>query len=84
MENSKLGAQKWVMAIYLLVTSIKGISSRKLAKDLGITQKTAWHMTHRIREAFNTSDTGLLGGVIEVDEIYEVKKKQAREQETNT
>ena len=44
MEGSKLGFQKWAMAIYLMMTGIKGTSSMKLHRDLGITQKTAWHL----------------------------------------
>ena len=49
MAKSKLGYQTWVLAIYLLTTGIKGTSSIKLHRDLGITQKTAWHLAHRIR-----------------------------------
>ena len=70
MESSKLGLQKWVMAIYAVVTNLKGLSSRKLARDLGITQKSAWHMMHRIREAFAAGDRELLAGTVEVDEAY--------------
>ena len=53
MENSKLGHQVWAIAIYLFSTGIKGVSSMKLHRDLGITQKTAWHLAHRIREVWN-------------------------------
>ncbi len=56
MEGSKLGFQIWAMAIYLMMTGIKGTSSMKLHRDLGITQKTAWHLAHRIRETW--SDPG--------------------------
>ena len=52
MHASKLGYVKWALAIYLVVSSPKGISSTNLAKQLGITQKAAWHMGHRIREAW--------------------------------
>ena len=53
MHNSRLGLQVWAVAIYLLVTNLKGVSSRKLHRDLGVTQKTAWHLAHRIRETWN-------------------------------
>ena len=52
MQDSKLGAQKWVIATYLLSTGIKGTASMKLHRDLGITQKSAWHLAHRIRESW--------------------------------
>ena len=49
MHGSNIGYQKWAMAIYLMTTGIKGVSSMKLHRDLGITQKSAWYMAHRIR-----------------------------------
>lgn len=69
MQGSNLGAQVWVVATYLLSTGIKGTSSMKLHRDLGITQKTAWHLAHRIRETWNER-TGAFAGPIEVDETY--------------
>ena len=69
MQNSNLGAQVWVLASYLLSTGIKGTSSMKLHRDLGITQKSAWHLAHRIRESW-TKDKGLFSGPVEVDETY--------------
>ena len=50
MHDSKLPLSKWAIAFYLFNTSLKGVSSMKLHRDLGITQKNAWHMAHRIRE----------------------------------
>ena len=50
-ESSKFGYRIWAIASYLLTTRPKGISSVQLAKDLGITQKSAWHLAHRIRES---------------------------------
>src|SRR3989344_7182452 len=50
-QDSKLPLQKWFMAIYLVTSHKKGISSCQLARDIGITQKSAWHMLHRIRAA---------------------------------
>ena len=71
LADSKLPLQTWLMAIYLLHTSKKGVSSTLMAKELGVTQKTAWHLNHRIREAMLNQD-GLLGrnAPVEVDETY--------------
>ena len=69
MEGSKLGFQIWAMAIYLMMTGIKGTSSMKLHRDLGITQKTAWHLAHRIRETWSDPESPFAGPV-EVDETF--------------
>lgn len=69
MHSSKVGYQKWLIAIYLMTTGIKGVSSMKLHRDIGVTQKTAWHMAHRIREAWNLVGDPFYGEV-EVDETY--------------
>ena len=69
MQSSKLGYQTWAIAIYLLTTNLKGVSSLKLHRDLGITQKAAWHLAHRIRLAFTHTD-GLFTGPVEVDETF--------------
>ncbi|MCY4070572.1 MAG: IS1595 family transposase [Chloroflexi bacterium] len=69
MHSSKLGYQKWVIATYLMTTSVKGISSLKLAEVLGITQKSAWHLAHRIREMYDL-DQDKYSGEVEVDETY--------------
>ena len=69
MEGSKLGYQTWAIAIYLVTTSLKGVSSMKLHRDLEITQKSAWHLAHRLRKAFE-ADGGLFAGPVEVDETY--------------
>ena len=69
MESSKLGLQVWAMAMYLLSTGLKGTSSMKLHRDLGVTQKTAWHLAHRIRESWDeTADP--FAGPVEVDETF--------------
>lgn len=78
MEGSKIPLQKWVIAIYLLSSARKGMSSIALHKALGITQKSAWYMAHRIREGwldgrseFKNSGPPLEGdGQVEVDEVY--------------
>ncbi len=51
MESSKLGFQDWLIAMYLLSTGLKSVSSMKLHRDLNITQKSAWHLAHRLRKA---------------------------------
>ena len=70
MHNSPLGCQAWAIAIYLLTTGIKGVSSMKLHRDLGITQKSAWHMAHRIRENFADEHGGMFSGPVEIDETF--------------
>lgn len=70
MADSKLGYQTWAIAIYLLTTSLKGVSSMKLHRDLGITQKSAWHLAHRIRKAWAVSDGEDFEGPVEVDETF--------------
>ena len=52
MHRSKIALKDWAYAIYLHSTSLKGVSSMRLHRELGITQKSGWHMAHRIREAF--------------------------------
>lgn len=69
LADSPIPVQKWLMAAYLMTSARKGISSVQLAKELGVTQKTAWFLEHRIREAFR-SRGGLLGREVEVDETY--------------
>jgi transposase-like protein len=72
-ERSKVALHKWVLATHLICASKKGMSSKQLERMLGVTYKTAWFMTHRIREAMTTTPTGLLGsggGTIEADETY--------------
>lgn len=68
-ERSHIPLQKWIYAMYLLMTARKGISSMQLAKEIGITQKSAWFMLQRIREACG-NDMTALQGIIEVDETY--------------
>jgi transposase-like protein len=68
-ERSHVELHKWLYAMYLLVTSRKGISSMQLAKEIGITQKSAWFVLQRLREACG-NDPSMLQGIIEVDETY--------------
>ena len=68
-ERSHVPLHKWLLTMYLMYISRKGISSVQLAKTLGVTQKTAWFMLHRLREACDLP-IGQLSGVVEVDETY--------------
>lgn len=72
-EDSKVAMHIWLQAMYLIAGSKKGISSNQLHRTLGVTLKTAWFMSHRIREAMRSDDTGMFGGnggVVEVDETF--------------
>jgi len=68
-ERSHVPLHKWIYAMYLLVTSRKGISSLQLGKEIGITQKSAWFVLQRLREACG-NDLTMLRGIVEVDEVY--------------
>jgi len=72
-EDSPIGLDKWLPAVWLLVTCKNGISSYEISRDLGVTQKTAWFMLHRIRLAMQCGSfvkLGGNGGEVEVDETY--------------
>ena len=69
MEGSNLKYRIWAVGIYLFITNIKGISSMRLHRELGIGQKAAWFMLHRLRAAFEL-EIGLFSGPVEVDETY--------------
>jgi transposase-like protein len=69
MQSSKVALQKWVIAMYLMSTSLKGVSSMKLHRDLGVTQKTAWMLAQKIRQGW-IDGGGKLKGEVEVDETY--------------
>lgn len=69
MEGSKLGYQTWLVAAYILSTSLKSVSSTKLARDLGITQRSAWFLAHRLRAAL-AAERPVFEGPVEVDETY--------------
>lgn len=68
-ERSHVPLHKWLYAMYLLVTARKGISSMQLAKEIGITQKSAWFVLHRLREACG-KDLDKLRGSVEIDETF--------------
>ena len=69
MEGSKLGYQTWAISVWLVATNLKGVSSMKLHRDLEITQKSAWHLAHRLRKAFECGNP-LFSGPVEFDETY--------------
>jgi transposase-like protein len=71
-ESSKIKLHIWLQACHLMSASKKGVSSKQLERMLGVSYKTAWFMSHRIREAMNIAPTGMLGenGPVEVDETY--------------
>ena len=69
-EDSPLGLDKWLAAMWLIVNCKNGISSMEISRDLGITQKSAWFMAHRIRLALHAGSFDKLSGEVEVDETY--------------
>ena len=69
MDSSNIPYQKWAVAIFLMTTNLKGVSSMKLHRDLGVSQKSAWFMAHRIRQAMS-GDGSLLAGEVEIDETF--------------
>ena len=73
-EASNIPLTTWFPAMYLIASHKKGISSVQLSKDLGVTQKTAWFMLHRIRESLKDRSSKLLANVVEIDETYMSRK----------
>lgn len=69
-ENTKLPLRKWFMAMYLISSHKKGISSHQLSRDIEVTQKTAWYMLQKIRLLFPQTDETPMNGTVECDEIY--------------
>ena len=70
LEGSKISLRKWVYAIYLHLTSLKGVSSMKLHRDIGVSQPAAWFMLQRIRKAWENDGHWPFAGPIEIDETY--------------
>jgi transposase-like protein len=69
-EDSPLGLDKWMMAMWMIANCKNGVSSCEIARDLGITQKSAWHMLHRIRLAMQMGTLEKMSGQVEADETY--------------
>ena len=76
MAYSKLGYQIWIIAIYLYTTSLKGVSSMNMHRDLNVSQRTAWFLQHRIRHCMSEEKQTLFEGPVEVDETY-IGEKEA-------
>ncbi len=70
MEDSPIGLDKWLTAIWLLSSAKNGISSCELARSIGVTQKTAWFLLHRIRLAMQRGTFTKMGGQVEADETF--------------
>ena len=69
-HDTHLPLWKWFLAVYLMVESKKGVSANQLKRTLGVSYKTAWYLSHRIRAALNEVDAQLLKGIVEVDETF--------------
>ena len=69
-EDSPLGLDKWLPCVWMIANMKNGVSSHEIARSLGVTQKTAWFMLHRIRLAMQDTNGGKLGGDVEVDETF--------------
>ena len=85
-ESSKVGLHKWLYVNHILCSSKKGTSAHQIARNIGVTYKTAWFMMHRIREAMKDTNGGPMGGygeTVEVDETFvggKVKNRNAKQQ----
>ena len=69
-ENTKISLRKWFIAMYLISSHKKGVSSLQLSRDIKVTQKTAWFILHKIRGLYGQSDAESLKGTVEMDEMY--------------
>lgn len=69
-EASNVPLSKWFMAVYLCINHKKGISSYQLGRDIGVAQKSAWFMLHRVRELMRPKENLKLDNIVEVDEVY--------------
>lgn len=77
-ENSKIPLQKWFIAIWIITSHKKGISSIQLSKDINVTQKTGWFMLQRIRKCFENENYSILHNEVEIDETYIGGKERNR------
>lgn len=77
-DNTKIPLRKWFVAIWLVTCHKKGVSSLQLARDIDVTQKTAWFMLHRIRKCFGIENNNDLDNDVEIDETYVGGKNKNR------
>lgn len=86
-ENTKISLVKWFMAMYLISSHKKGISSHQLGRDIHVTQKTAWFILHKVRTLYAQYDSPALEGEVEMDEMYlggrETNKHESKRTEGN-
>ncbi len=78
LHDSHLPLKKWMLAVYLMVESKKGISSKQLERTLGVAYRTAWYLTHRIRAAMEDAYPLKLRGIVEIDETFVGGKVKGR------
>jgi transposase-like protein len=79
-EDSPIGLDKWLMAMWMVVNCKNGVSSYEIHRAIGVTQKTAWFMDHRIRFALHQdSSSAKMGGEVEVDETYDACRLEVKE-----
>src|SRR6202000_2374119 len=86
LEDSHVPMRFWLQAMYLLCSYKKGISSNQLSRTLGVTLKTAWFMSHRVREAMRGGNLAPMGGedgIVEMDETYHGKVSKPRDVTTS-
>ena len=83
MHDSHLPLPQWFMAAALMCNAKKGLSAKQMERDLGVSYRTAWYLSHRIRKAMEDGNPGLLAGVVEADEtymggVYDKRRKRAK------
>lgn len=83
-ENSKIKLSLWFASIYLATSRKKGVSSLQLSRDIGVTQKTAWFMLHRIREMLKEEAPEMLTEVVQLDETYIGGKEKNKHRDKRT
>lgn len=83
-ENTKISLVKWFMAMYLISSHKKGVSSAQLARDIHVTQKTAWFILHKVRSLYAQDDSVALEGEVECDEMYLGGREKNKHQSKKT